>query len=58
MLSRLVVKRLFSTEMRRNVLRVEGQNRTWNHNELERHAEAFQLGMQELGLKPSRRKSN
>jgi acyl-CoA synthetase (AMP-forming)/AMP-acid ligase II len=52
MFARQVINRLFCTEIRRNALRVEGQGKTWNHLELDRHANAFSLGMQELGLKP------
>ena len=52
MLARNAIRRLFSLEVRRNAIRVENQGKTWNHQELDRHAEAFSLGIQELGLKP------
>jgi acyl-CoA synthetase (AMP-forming)/AMP-acid ligase II len=53
MLARGTLRRLFCAEARRSVLRVENQNRTWSQQELDRHAEAFSLGIQELGFKPS-----
>ena len=56
MLTRGVLRRLFckeGPEVRRSVLRIENQNRTWSQLEIERHAEALSLGLQELGFKPN-----
>jgi hypothetical protein len=48
------MRRLFGIESRRNVVRFENQGKTWNHSELDKHADAFGLGIQELGLNKSR----
>lgn len=57
MFTRLALRRLFGAEMKRNALRVEVQGRSWSLEELERHSDAFSLGIQELGFKQSRRGS-
>lgn len=54
MLARSVLKRTFSIELRRNALRVENQNKTWNHLELERHSDALGYGLLDLGFRRGR----
>lgn len=51
MFARLALRRLFGAELKRNALRVEAQGRSWSLEELERHSDAFSLGVQELGFK-------
>lgn len=54
MFTRTALNRLFSVEMRKNGLRVENQSRSWSLKDLDRHAEAFSMGLQEMGFKQSK----
>ena len=45
------IRRFFSLNPLKTVLRSETQNTTWEFNELEKQSDAFSIGLQESGFK-------
>lgn len=55
MISR-ALRKCFSVNPLRSVVRSENQNITWSLEDLERHSDAFSAGIQELGLSKGNKK--
>jgi len=51
MLARRLLRREFSVNPLKTVIRSESQNVTWSHGDFEKHSDAFSTGIQELGFK-------
>ena len=44
------LRRFFSQNALRSILRSESQNETWAYGDVEKHSDAFSVGLQELGF--------
>lgn len=50
MLAKRLLRREFSINPLKTVIRSESQNVTWSHTDFEKHTDAFSTGIQELGF--------
>jgi hypothetical protein len=54
MLAKRLLRREFSLNPLKTVIRSESQNVTWSHTDFEKHTDAFSTGIQELGFGPGK----